>query len=79
MPIVEISMLNLLPTKIARSLEQAADHSSSKRDAEIYNTNTYPEVVKIFSKLTDGTPKVQTSEVVNSTYHETPVRRAIPA
>lgn len=51
----------------------------SKRDAEIYNTNTYPEVVKIFSKLTDGTPKVQTSEVVNSTYHETPVRRAIPA
>jgi hypothetical protein len=29
MPIVEISMVNLLPTKIARLVEQAADHSSS--------------------------------------------------
>src|SRR5450631_2070217 len=29
MPIVEISIVNLLPTKIARPLEQAADHSSS--------------------------------------------------
>jgi hypothetical protein len=42
----------------------------NKRDAEAYNTNTYPEVVKICSKLIDGTPKVQTSEVVNSTFHK---------
>ena len=28
----------------------------NKGDAEAYNTNTYPEVVKIFSKLIDGTP-----------------------
>ena len=41
----------------------------NKGDAEDYNINTYPEVVKIFSKLIDGTPKVQTCEVVNSTFH----------
>jgi hypothetical protein len=41
----------------------------NKGDAEAYNTNTYPEVVKIFSKLIDGTPKVQTCDVVNSTFH----------
>jgi hypothetical protein len=41
----------------------------NKGDAEAYNTNTYPEVVKIFSKLIDGTPKVQTCEIVNSTFH----------
>ena len=49
----------------------------NKGDAEAYHTNTYPEVVKIFSKLIDGTPKVQTCEVVNSTFHRTNV--AIPA
>ena len=35
----------------------------NKGDAEAYNTNTYPEVVKIFSKLIDGTPKVQTYDL----------------
>ena len=43
---------------------------NNKADAEAYNTNTYPEVVRIFSKLIDGTPKVQTCEVVNSTFHK---------
>ena len=47
----------------------------NKADAEAYNTNTFPEVVKICSKLIDGTPKVQTSEVVNSTFHKI----AVPA
>lgn len=42
----------------------------TKRDAENYNTNTYPEVVKICSKLIDGNPSVQTCEVVNSTFHK---------
>jgi hypothetical protein len=42
----------------------------NKADAEVYNTNTYPEVVKTFSKVIDGTPKVQTCEVVNSTFHK---------
>ena len=42
----------------------------NKADAESYNTNTYPEVVKTFSKVIDGTPQVQTCEVVNSTFHK---------
>jgi hypothetical protein len=51
----------------------------NKRDAEAYNTNTYPEVVKICSKLIDGTPKVQTSEVVNSTFHKITAHTPVPA
>ena len=39
-------------------------------DAEAYNTNTYPEVLKSFSKVVDGTPRVQTCEVINSTFHK---------
>jgi hypothetical protein len=51
----------------------------NKGDAEAYNTNTYPEVVKIFSKLIDGIPKVQTCEVVNSTFHKMNVPAPVPA
>jgi hypothetical protein len=47
----------------------------NKADAEAYNTATYPEVVKTFEKVIDGTPKVQTCEVVNSTFHKI----AVPA
>src|SRR5277367_4964479 len=42
----------------------------NKADAEAYNTNSYPEVLKTFSKVIDGTPKVHTYEVVNSTFHK---------
>jgi hypothetical protein len=42
----------------------------NKADAETYNTSTYPEVLKNFSKVIEGTPRVQTCEVVNSTYHK---------
>lgn len=51
----------------------------NKKDAETYNTKTYPEVVKIFSKVIDGTPRVQTSEVVNSTFHKITAHQAVPA
>ena len=42
----------------------------NKADAEAYNTNTYPEVLKTFAKVIDGTPKVETCEVINSTLHK---------
>ena len=42
----------------------------NKADAEVYNTNTYPEVLKTFAKAIDGTPKVETCEVINSTFHK---------
>src|SRR5512133_4010164 len=42
----------------------------NKTDAEAYNTNTYPEVLKTLAGFIDGTPKVQTSDVVTSTFHK---------
>jgi hypothetical protein len=38
-------------------------------DAEAYNTNVYPQVLKTMAKFIEGTPKVQTSDVVTSTLH----------
>ena len=45
----------------------------SKANAEAYNTNAYPEVLKTFARLIDGTPTVQTFEAVNSTFHNVAV------
>jgi heme-degrading monooxygenase HmoA len=45
----------------------------SKADAEAYNTNTYPEVLRSFARMIDGTPKVQTFEAVTSTFHNVAV------
>jgi hypothetical protein len=42
----------------------------NKENAEAYNTNAYPEVLKTLARIIDGTPKVQTGEVVNSTFHK---------
>lgn len=42
----------------------------NKNDAEAYNTNTYPEVLNTIARFIDGTPKVQTSDVVTSTCHK---------
>jgi hypothetical protein len=45
----------------------------SKASAETYNTNSYPEVLRTMSRFIEGTPRVQTSDVVNSTFHKIPV------
>jgi hypothetical protein len=45
----------------------------TRNDAEAYNTNTYPEVLKSFARMIDGTPKVQTFEAVTSTFHKVAV------
>jgi hypothetical protein len=47
----------------------------NKADADKYNTNSYPEVLKTMARLIEGTPKVQTSDVVSSTFHKV----AVPA
>jgi hypothetical protein len=41
----------------------------TKNDADAYHTNTYPQVLKSMARFIEGTPKVQTSDVVNSTFH----------
>jgi hypothetical protein len=45
----------------------------SKANAEAYDTNTYPEVLKTLARMIDGTPKVQTFESVTSTFHNVAV------
>jgi len=42
----------------------------TKSDAEAYNTTAYPQVLKTMERFIEGTPKVQTSDVVNSTFHK---------
>jgi hypothetical protein len=41
----------------------------NKANAEAYNTNTYPAVLRTLARFIDGTPKVQTCEAVTSTFH----------
>jgi len=45
----------------------------NKNDAEVYNTNIYPQVLKAMARSIEGTPKVQTSDVVTSTLHKIPI------
>ena len=45
----------------------------NKASSDTYNTNTYPEVLKTFARMIDGTPKVQTFESVTSTFHNVAV------
>lgn len=42
----------------------------SKESAEVYNRGPYAEVTKLLSKLLEGTPRVKTFEVANSTFHQ---------
>jgi len=45
----------------------------TKNNADEYNTNTYPQVLKTLANVIDGTPRVQTVETVTSTLHNVPV------
>lgn len=47
----------------------------SKENAEAYNRGSYAEVTKLLSKLVEGTPKVKTYEVANSTFHKIAAKR----
>jgi len=39
-------------------------------NAEAYSRGTYPAVLKKLATLIEGTPKVDTYEVLNSTFHK---------
>jgi hypothetical protein len=45
----------------------------NKASSEAYNSNAYPEVLKTMARFIEGTPKVQTSDVVNSSFHKVAV------
>jgi len=53
-----------------RSLAVAISLWETKGDAEAYNSAGYPAVLKGLSKVIEGTPKVETFEVANSTFHK---------
>lgn len=42
----------------------------SKENAESYDRGTYAEVTKILGGVLEGTPKVETFQVCNSTFHK---------
>jgi hypothetical protein len=42
----------------------------NKHDADAYNTNTYPAVLKTLARFIEGTPQVHTFDVVSSTFHK---------
>ena len=41
-----------------------------KENAEAYNRGSYPEVHKALAKVVEGTPRIDTYEVSNSTFHK---------
>ena len=45
----------------------------TKSDADNYNTNVYPQVIKSLEKVIDGTPQLHSFETVTSTYNKVPV------
>jgi hypothetical protein len=42
----------------------------NKNDADTYNTNTYPQVLKTLARFIEGTPQLHTFDVVSSTLHK---------
>jgi heme-degrading monooxygenase HmoA len=43
----------------------------SKESADAYETSAYPQVLKAMEKVVEGSPKIRTSDVVQSSYHTT--------
>ena len=41
-----------------------------KENAESYNKDIYPQVLKTLTNVLEGTPKVEAYEVSNSTFHK---------
>lgn len=42
----------------------------NQKDAETYERNTYGDVLKMLSGVIEGSPKLETTEVLNSTFHQ---------
>ncbi len=47
-----------------------------KENADDYDRETYPGVLKALAKVVEGTPQVRTYEVSNSTFHKIAARVA---
>ena len=61
----EITFVNHRGTEaLAISLWDQAEN------AEVYSRSVYPAIIKILSGLIEGTPAVDTFDVINSTFHK---------
>lgn len=49
----------------------------TQKNAEKYDGGVYKDVLKMLGTVIDGTPKVGTTEVLHSTFHQ--IRAAVPA
>jgi hypothetical protein len=49
---------------------QAFSLWETAEDAEVYNRRTYPEVTRICTPVVEGVTRVQTYEVLHSTFHK---------
>ena len=47
-----------------------------REDAEAYGRGMYREVMKALAKVVEGTPRIETREVTNSTFHKIPAHVA---
>jgi hypothetical protein len=45
----------------------------NRDDADTYNANTYPGVLKTLARFIEGTPQVHTFDVVSSTFYKNAV------
>ena len=59
-----------------RSEVVALSFWDTKEGAEAYKRAGYPEVLKALSKVMEGSPKVKTFEVSNSTFHKIAAKAA---
>jgi hypothetical protein len=58
-------------TDIVERNEAVAISFWDKKDsADAYHRKTYPQVLKALSRVVEGVPRVETSEVANSAAHE---------
>ena len=51
----------------------------TQKNADLYGSKTYADVVKTLANVLDGTPKVETTEVLHSTFSEISVANAVAA
>jgi hypothetical protein len=51
----------------------------TQKNADTYNGKTYNDVLRMLSDVLEGTPKVETTEVLHSTFHEIRAVKAVAA
>jgi hypothetical protein len=50
---------------------QSFDLWETAEDAEAYNRETYPQVIRRLASVIEGSPRIETFEVLSSTMHKT--------